>query len=603
MLAQARKGAPPAGEVSDVYESSTHSGGYYHVTASYWAPGALDALSGLPGLPTLYYGASDGSGLDGEGRATKVTATSGQNPVTGVAYTTSGTTEPIGSLTQVTLGSGDNDTFAYDVNTGRLTQYKFNIGATPQTVQGTLTWNANSTLKTLAITDPFDSTDTQTCNYSYDDLVRIASANCGSTWSQTFSFDPFGNVTKSGSITFNPIYDQTKNWFQSLPGLSYDNNGNLQNDSYHTYTWDAENRLLTVDTVGLTFDALGRMVEQARGSSYTQIVYAPSGGKLALMSGQTLQKAFLALPGGASAVYNSSGLAYYRHPDWLQSSRFESTPSRTMYSDAAYAPFGESYAPAGTTDVSFTGQTQDTVSGLYDFLYREYHPVSGRWIQPDPAGLAAVDPANPQTWNRYAYLANNPLGSIDPFGLEGGCTWSSNDTGGTLTCGGSDGPTEGGDGGGGGQYAPLQDTGGNIGGGSGNKAANNGPQKSPARAKCEAKAEQKYNAAVGQAGSDFKKGFVAGVVGTSAINFAAGCAIGGGIGAAAGTTIAEFTGATSSFGGAAVGCFTGGVDATLNGFVPSLVNGALIGGGVYLWDRYSASSALKQDLQACSQIP
>ena len=48
------------------------------------------------------------------------------------------------AYTQVTLGSADNDTFSYDHNTGRLTQYKFNIGATPQTVQGDLTWNVNA---------------------------------------------------------------------------------------------------------------------------------------------------------------------------------------------------------------------------------------------------------------------------------------------------------------------------------------------------------------------------------------------------------------------------------------------------------------------------
>ena len=35
------------------------------------------------------------------------------------------------------------------------------------------------------------------------------------------------------------------------------------------------------------------------------------------------------------------------------------------------------------------------------FEARELHPVQGRWISPDPAGLQAVDPARPQTWNRY----------------------------------------------------------------------------------------------------------------------------------------------------------------------------------------------------------
>jgi len=71
--------------------------------------------------------------------------------------------------------------------------------------------------------------------------------------------------------------------------------------------------------------------------------------------------------------------------------------------------------------LNFTGQYEDTLSGLYDFLYREYSPVQGRWISPDPAGLAAVDPTNPQSWNRYAYALNSPVRYIDPTGLE--CVW------------------------------------------------------------------------------------------------------------------------------------------------------------------------------------
>jgi len=39
-------------------------------------------------------------------------------------------------------------------------------------------------------------------------------------------------------------------------------------------------------------------------------------------------------------------------------------------------------------------------------------------MHPDPAGLAAVDPANPQSWNRYAYVLNNPLRAVDPLGLD-----------------------------------------------------------------------------------------------------------------------------------------------------------------------------------------
>jgi RHS repeat-associated protein len=209
------------------------------------------------------------------------------------------------------------------------------------------------------------------------------------------------------------------NRFQTIPGgtPAYDLNGNLTNDVSHTYTWDAEGKVLSIDTVNLTYDAMGRMVEQNRSGTYTQIVYSPTGSKLALMSGQALQKAFVPLPGKAAAVYTGSGLAYYRHPDRLGSSRLASTPGRTKYYDVAYAPYGESYAGSGTTDLSFTGQNQDTVSGMYDFLYREYHSVQGRWISPDPAGLGAVSLADPRTWNRYAYVMNSPLAFTDPLGL------------------------------------------------------------------------------------------------------------------------------------------------------------------------------------------
>ncbi len=44
-------------------------------------------------------------------------------------------------------------------------------------------------------------------------------------------------------------------------------------------------------------------------------------------------------------------------------------------------------------------------------------PDQGRWLSPDPSGLAAVNPANPQSWNSYAYVANQPLTATDPLGL------------------------------------------------------------------------------------------------------------------------------------------------------------------------------------------
>jgi len=109
---------------------------------------------------------------------------------------------------------GDTDTYTYDnttctgsLVTGRMTGYTFSVGATPKTDVGGLGWNANGTLRSLAITDGFNAGGTQTCNYGtsttagYDEQARLVSAVCtsGSTnvWGQQFSYDAFHNLTKT----------------------------------------------------------------------------------------------------------------------------------------------------------------------------------------------------------------------------------------------------------------------------------------------------------------------------------------------------------------------------------------------------------------------
>jgi RHS repeat-associated protein len=232
-------------------------------------------------------------------------------------------------------------------------------------------------------------------------------------------------------LAFAPNYSPATNQFTSIPGVtvSYDANGNLLTDNLNTYTWDPYwGNMLTVNTgsavVTATYDALGRMVENNAGGTYSEFVYGPTGVKLAKVSGTTLINAFVALPGGAKAIYNSSGaLTYYRHSDWLGSSRLASTQSRGLYSSTSYAPFGEQYAVAGTADASFTGQDQDTVKSLYDFPARRQSPSQGRWISPDPAGIGAVIIASPQSWNRYAYVLNNPLALWSRVRAEPGAGW------------------------------------------------------------------------------------------------------------------------------------------------------------------------------------
>jgi RHS repeat-associated protein len=415
----------PRGEVTDVYEKTLHSDGMYHVSASYWDNGLVKQLFGLPQLPTFTFTP------DGQGRVFSVSASSGQGPVQRAYYNSAS------QVTDITYGSNDNDVFNFDPKRGSLCQYQTKING--RTAAGTFQWSKNGNLKSANFIDPFNwQQNQQTCEYAYDEMGRLKQADCGTVWGQSFSYDAFGNIAKDRltgatlGVVSKAGYDNNTNRLTSYKlndnmavAPTYDANGNLTYDGFHTYSWDADGNTLNFDlnanAVSITYDALGRAVEQNQGGTYSQIVYGPDGSKLAVMNGQTLQSAFIALPGGATAVYNSSGLAYYRHPDWLGSSRIASTPDNQVYASQSYAPFGEAYVEAERTDRSFAGHDEDSVSGIYDAPFRKYNPYQGRWISPDPGGLSVVDLADPQSWNRYAYVLNSPTGLIDPLGLAAVC--------------------------------------------------------------------------------------------------------------------------------------------------------------------------------------
>ena len=193
--------------------------------------------------------------------------------------------------------------------------------------------------------------------------------------------------------------------------------GHLLNDTFHSYTWSVYDHPATIDAITRTYDAFDRLVEQNISGTNYETVYTPSGGKLGVFNGSTIQQAYVPLPGGAQAEYAYWGLSNYRHADWLGSDRMETDTTAHVIDNDAYAPFGEPYAQTGNGEISFTGQNKDTDWLQYDFLFRQYDPKQGRWISPDPAGTAAVNPGDPQSWNRYGYANNRPTNSVDPLGL------------------------------------------------------------------------------------------------------------------------------------------------------------------------------------------
>ncbi|MCU1268639.1 MAG: hypothetical protein JWM21_4957 [Acidobacteria bacterium] len=108
---------------------------------------------------------------------------------------------------------------------------------------------------------------------------------------------------------------------------------------------------------------------------------------------------------------------------------FDKTGSLSNTKRHDYLPFGEDL-PAGVGQRNslqgfgmadgvrqkFTQKERDSETGLDYFLARYYSSTQGRFTSVDPL-LASGRPANPQSWNRYAYVLNNPLHFVDPNGL------------------------------------------------------------------------------------------------------------------------------------------------------------------------------------------
>ena len=97
-------------------------------------------------------------------------------------------------------------------------------------------------------------------------------------------------------------------------------------------------------------------------------------------------------------------------------------------------PFGDSdscFALGGPTsplEHLFTGKERDTESGLDYFESRYYGSNMGRFMSPDGFSDGS-SPDNPQSWNLYSYVQNNPLTNTEPDGHD--CvvqTWISSTT-------------------------------------------------------------------------------------------------------------------------------------------------------------------------------
>ena len=125
----------------------------------------------------------------------------------------------------------------------------------------------------------------------------------------------------------------------------------------------------------------------------------------------------LAVPRVATA---QSEQVYYYLLDALGSVRAITDATNQIVERHDYLPFGEAPPgePAGQDAHRVAGKERDSDTGFDYFGGRYYASGNGRFTSVDPVLDQQKALGDPQQWNRYAYVRNNPLKFVDPDGRE-----------------------------------------------------------------------------------------------------------------------------------------------------------------------------------------
>ncbi|MGE0656918.1 MAG: RHS repeat domain-containing protein [Pyrinomonadaceae bacterium] len=125
----------------------------------------------------------------------------------------------------------------------------------------------------------------------------------------------------------------------------------------------------------------------------------------------------------------ASGVKYV-FSDWQGSARASTDNSGNVISRSDYSAYGEEIATgtgqrtsqqgfgvASSVRHKYGSTERDEATGLDNTWFRKHENKAGRWTSPDPYnGSAAI--GSPQSWNRYAYVENEPTNYVDPSGLQ-----------------------------------------------------------------------------------------------------------------------------------------------------------------------------------------
>ncbi len=249
-------------------------------------------------------------------------------------------------------------------------------------------------------------------------------------YSQAYGYDQLGNMNvrfgwggwDAGYVNWTPSY--TNNRMTTNPATSaamqYDASGNLTNDGYQSYTYDAtgQQAYASGTTLSQSYDGDGLRVKKTENAGTTHYLRSTvlGGQVVAELNGSGTWSGYVYL-GGQMLAIQSAGASWV-HQDPVTKSQRITNSSGTVTSTIDLDPWGGETASSSNQAFQphrFTTYERDGNSGD-EAMMRRYTGKWHRFDQPDPYD-GSYDLTDPQSFNRYAYVQNDPVNFVDPSGL------------------------------------------------------------------------------------------------------------------------------------------------------------------------------------------
>ncbi|MEM6925633.1 MAG: RHS repeat-associated core domain-containing protein [Myxococcota bacterium] len=319
---------------------------------------------------------------------------------------------PMGRVSTVTLGAL-TETRAFD-SLGRVTERRFSI-AGGEVYRETLGWDDRNRLARRAET----GLASRIVDYVRTANGEVAEVRLDGATVEVYGYDVDGARTHrdvGGAIVDSSWVDGQLTQVGSQ-AYTFDGNGMLSARGSDGFVFSPRGDLLLArGTLEYSYDALSRRTGRSSSTEDRSYLYADPTNPLRVTD-LVVDGVLTSLhydDAGRLVAFDRSGIRFYVISDWVGTPRFVFDGTGALVKSVDRDIFGALIAdsnPAFELPLGFAGGLEDPATGLVTFGFRDYDPVSGTFVAPDPS---LVD----GSWYAlYRYANNDPVTFSDPYGL------------------------------------------------------------------------------------------------------------------------------------------------------------------------------------------